>query len=60
MYDAIAAYICVSGPGSWSEANGVDIDDTSPAAVAAWQRYISTQLDVRVLICPTDSELTSF
>jgi hypothetical protein len=60
VYDAIAAYIHVSGPGSWCETNGADIDNASLMAVEAWQQYILTQIDVRILICLTNFELTSF
>ena len=61
VYDAIAGYILTFGPESWSEANSAGIDDKSPVAVAAWQNYISTRLDVRILMCLTNSsELTSF
>ena len=61
VYDVIAGYILTFGPESWSEANSVGIDDKSLVAVTAWQNYISTWLDVCILMCLTNSsELTSF
>lgn len=60
MYDAIVAYIRVFGPGSWSDANGVDINNMSPTMVATWEHYILSHADVCILIYLTYSELTAF
>ena len=54
-------YIHTFGQELWSETNSAGIDDESLTAVTAWEGYISTQLDVHILMCLTNSsKLNSF